>query len=63
MMTTQGREWTAPDLLAWLERHHPDELTLPMYLRLPDAHLDGAVCELTKSGGFLLLYRLCLYAP
>lgn len=33
----QGFEWTATGLLAALTRDHPDHLSLPVYLRLPDA--------------------------
>jgi hypothetical protein len=53
-------EWTAWELFAWLEQHHPARLGLPMYLRLPDQHQDGAICQLTPSGGFFVLYHIYL---
>jgi hypothetical protein len=59
LVTDQGVEWTAAGLLASLIRDHPDRLDLPMYLRLPDAWQDGAICQVTKTGGYLLLYRIC----
>ena len=55
----EGVECTAAGLLASLIRDHPDRLDLPMYLRLPDAWQDGAICQVTKTGGYLLLYRIC----
>ena len=39
----QGMEWTATGLFASLTRDHSDRLGLPVYLRLPDAHQDGAI--------------------
>ncbi len=59
MLTDQGAEWTAAGLLASLASDHPDRLELPMYLRLPDARQDGAICQVTKSG-YILRYRICL---
>jgi hypothetical protein len=53
-------EWTARELLTWLEQHHPARLGLPMYLRIPDAQQDGAICQLTRSGGFLVLYHIAV---
>lgn len=57
MVTDQGTEWTAAGLLAALARSHPDDLDLPMYLRLPDARQDGAICLVRKTG-YLLRYRI-----
>jgi hypothetical protein len=54
----QGREWTATRLLASLPRDHPDSLGLLAYLRLPDVLQDGAICQVTQSGGFLRWYRI-----
>ena len=53
----QGMEWTATGLLAALTRDHPDRLGLPVYLRLPDAHQDGAIYQVTQSG-FIRRYRI-----
>jgi hypothetical protein len=55
-------EWKTADLLVWLEHHHPARLGLAMYLRLPDNHQDGAICQLTRSGGFFVLYYLYVQA-
>lgn len=54
----QGMEWTATGLLASLTRDHPDRLGLPMYLRLPGPQQDGAIYQITQSGGFIRLYRI-----
>jgi hypothetical protein len=54
----QGRDWTATGLLAALTRDHPDRLGLLMYLRLPDAQQDGAIYQVTQSGGFIRQYRI-----
>jgi hypothetical protein len=59
MLTEEAREWTAAGLLASLARDHTDRLELPMYLRLPDAQQDGAICQVTQSG-YILCYRICL---
>jgi hypothetical protein len=45
-------------LLASLCCSRPDHLDLPMYLRLPDAQLDGAIWQLTPRGGYILRYRI-----
>ncbi len=58
MVEERGTEWAARELLAWLEQQHPARLDLPTYLRLPDAQQEGAICQLTKSGGFLVLYHI-----
>lgn len=62
VLTEQGVEWTAAGLLAELTRSHPTRLELPMYLRLPDAQQDGAMCQLTASGGYILRYRIRRHA-
>jgi hypothetical protein len=62
-VTEEAREWTAAGLLAALTRSNPDRLDLPMYLRLPDAQQDGAICQLTASGGYILRYRICRHTP
>ena len=54
----QGMEWTATGLLASLTRDHPDHLGLPVYLRLPDAQQEGAISQVTQSGGFIRRYRI-----
>jgi hypothetical protein len=58
VLTEQGVEWSAVELLAALTRDHPDHLDLPMYLRLPTIQQDGAICQVTKTG-YLLRYRIC----
>jgi hypothetical protein len=54
----QGMEWTATEVLASLTRDHPDHLGLPVYLRLPDLRQDGAIYQVTQSGGFMRQYRI-----
>jgi hypothetical protein len=54
----QGMDWTATGLLAALTHDHPDRLGLPVYLRLPDAQQDGAIYQVTQSGGFIRRYRI-----
>jgi hypothetical protein len=54
----QGMEWTATGLLTSLTRNHPDHLGLSVYLRLSDARQDGAIYQLTQSGGFIRQYRI-----
>lgn len=54
----QGMDWTATGLLASLTRNHPNRLGLPMYLRLPDDQRDGAIYQVTQSGGFIRRYRI-----
>jgi hypothetical protein len=46
----EGRAWTATGLLAALARDAPDRLSLPVYLRLPDAQQDGAIYPLELLG-------------
>ena len=58
VVTDQGTEWSAIELLSWLSQHKPASLELPMYLRLPSPLLDGAICEVIPRGGFILLYRI-----
>lgn len=43
-------EWTASDLLAWLQTDHPTLLSLPVYLIPPDVNEDGAVFEVDLEG-------------
>jgi hypothetical protein len=63
-VVVDGRtEWTARELLTWLEQQQPTRLDLPTYLRLPDAQQEGAICQLTKSGGFLVLYHIDVRLP
>ena len=45
LVSEAWEEWRARDLLAWLEQHHPDLLSVPVALIPPDAHGDGAVFE------------------
>lgn len=59
VVTKPSVEWTTAGLFASLTRDHPDELDLPMYLRVPDAQQDGAICQVTQSGGYILRYRIC----
>ena len=58
----QGMEWTATGLLAALTRDHPDRLGLPVYLRLPGPQQDGAIYQVTQSGGFIRQYLIHRYA-
>lgn len=57
LLTEGSSEWTAAGLLAFLTPH-PDRLELPVYLRLPDAQQDGAICQVTQSGGYIRRYRI-----
>ena len=59
VVTDQGREWAATDMVAALTRDHPDHLDQLRYLRLPNPQQDGAIYEPTPSGGFILRYRIC----
>lgn len=63
VVTEQSVECTVTKLLAALSRSYPNRLDLPMYLRLPDAQQDGAICQLTDSGGYILRYRICRHTP
>jgi hypothetical protein len=58
VLTEQDQEWQATGLLAVLSRDHPDRLSLPMYMRLPNIQQDGAICQVTETG-YLLRYRIC----
>ena len=58
----QGTACTAGEVLAALTRDHPDHLERLMYLRLPASQQDGAICEVTARGGFLLRYRIRRHA-
>jgi hypothetical protein len=54
-------EWTARDLLEWLQTNHPTLLSLPVYLIPPDANEDGAVFEVDLEGQAITdvpLYRI-----
>ena len=56
-----GEEWTARDLLEWLQTDHPDLLSLPVFLVSPDANGDGAVFEVDLEGEAITdvtLYRI-----
>lgn len=57
----QGIVWTATGLLAALSQDSPDRLGQLVYLRLPDAQQDGAIYQVTQSGGFLRQYRIHRY--
>ena len=50
LVSEAWEEWRARDLLAWLEEHHPDLLSLPVALLPPDANGDGAVFEVDEEG-------------
>jgi hypothetical protein len=61
LLTGGGEEWRATDLLAWLERDHPDLLSLPVALVPPDDNGDGAIFEVDLEGEPITdmpLYRL-----
>jgi hypothetical protein len=53
-----SEEWRASDLLAWLQEHHPDLLSLPVALVPPDSHRAGAVFEVDEEGRLLTYRRL-----
>lgn len=57
LVDNEGTAWTVPGLLAALVRDHPDRLSLAVYLRLPDAHQDGAISQMTRSG-FIRRYQI-----
>jgi hypothetical protein len=50
LVTEADDEWRARDLLAWLEKHHPDLLSLPVALISPDTTEDGGVFEVDLEG-------------
>lgn len=50
LLTSAGEEWTASDLLTWLQHGHPDLISLPVALVPPDANGDGGVFEADPSG-------------
>ncbi len=54
-------EWTARDLLDWLQTDHPMLLSLPVYLVPPDVNEDGGVFEVDLEGEAITdvpLYRI-----
>ena len=63
LLIEQDTLWTAPTLLAFLALTAPERLNELMYLRLPDSSQDGAICQLTRSGGFLRRYRIVQLTP
>jgi len=57
LVDNQGVQWTATGLLATLAHDHPNRLDVAAYLRLPDAHQDGAIYQVTQSG-FIRRYSI-----
>jgi hypothetical protein len=61
LLTGAGDEWTAGELLHWLQRYHPQSLPLPVYLVPPEAMGEGALYEVGPQGDVLTripLYRI-----
>ena len=53
-----GQEWTARDLLEWLQTNHPTLLTLPVALVLPEARAEGAIFDVDLAGEIISDVRL-----
>lgn len=61
LLSSGGEEWTARDLLTWMQHGHPDLIFLPVALVPPDANGDGGVFEVDPSGEALFdvpLFRI-----
>lgn len=58
LLSGGGQEWTAGDLLAWLQHDHPTLLTLPVALVLPDAQAEGAIFDVDLAGEIIRDVRL-----
>jgi hypothetical protein len=50
LVSDDWQEWQARDLLTLLVQHHPDLLSWPVALVLPDATGAGAIFELDQEG-------------
>lgn len=57
LIDSQGTAWTVKGLRASLTRDYPNRLDVAVYLRLPDAHQDGAIYQVTQSG-FIRWYHI-----
>ena len=56
-----GDEWTARELLYWLQSFHPQFLHLRVVLVFPEAESEGAIYEVSQKGDILTdvpLYRM-----
>ncbi|HEX6776849.1 MAG TPA: hypothetical protein VF099_01540 [Ktedonobacterales bacterium] len=53
-----GQEWTARDLLEWLQTNHPTLLMLPVALVLPEAQAEGAIFDVDLAGEIISDVRL-----
>jgi hypothetical protein len=61
LLTGAGDEWTAGELLRWLQAHQPQSVHLSVYLVPPEANREGAIYELSPQGDVLPqvpLYRI-----
>ena len=61
LLSGGGQDWTASDLLAWLQNDHPTLLTLPVALVLPEGQAAGGIFDVDLAGEIIRdvqLYRL-----
>ena len=61
LLSGGGQEWTAGNLLAWLQHNHPTLLDVPVALVLPEGQAAGAICDVDLAGELIRdvrLYRL-----
>ena len=58
LLSGGGQEWTARDLLEWLQTDHPTLLTLPVALVLPAVQAEGAIFDVDLAGEIISDVRL-----
>lgn len=61
ILTNAGDEWTANELLLWLQTFHPQWLQLNVVMTFPDATGEGAIYEVNQEGKVVAgppLYRM-----
>jgi hypothetical protein len=61
LLSGGGEEWTAEDLLAWLQNDHPTLLTLPVALVLSESQEEGGIFDVDLAGEIISdvqLYRI-----
>lgn len=58
LLSGGGQEWTAENLLEWLQTDHPTLLTLPVALVLPESQAEGAIFDVDLAGALISEVRL-----
>lgn len=61
LLANAGDEWTAGELLLWLQTFHPEWLLLRVVVAFPDAAGEGAIFEVNEEGKVVAgppLYRM-----